>query len=166
LAETLAGFEQIRANGRIRHWGVSNFDTDDMAELWALRASATADAANTCVANQVYYSLSARGIEFDLVPWQRKHQVATMAYCPIDQGTLAKSAALRPLSARLNATPAQVALAWLVGRGDVIAIPKAVQEQHLRDNLAAASLMLDAQALAALDKLFAPPSKKRPLATS
>jgi diketogulonate reductase-like aldo/keto reductase len=158
LADTVAGFEQLRANGRIRHWGVSNFDSDDMAELWATSARG--------VTNQVYYSLAKRGIEFDLVPWQRAHGVATMAYCPIDQGTLAQSAALKPLAQRLNATAAQVALAWLVARGDVIAIPKAVQERHLRDNLAAASLLLDTAALAELDSLFPPPRKKLPLAMS
>mgnify|MGYP001237902492 FL=1 len=102
-----------------------------------------------CAANQVYYSLSARGIEFDLLPWQRKQRVATMAYCPIDQGALARSAALQPIAARLDATAAQVALAWLVSRGDTIALPKAVQERHLRDNFAAASIELDAATLAA-----------------
>jgi diketogulonate reductase-like aldo/keto reductase len=160
LADTVAAFEALKAQGRIRAWGVSNFDADDMAALWA-----QADGTH-CVANQVYYSLAKRGIEFDLVPWQRKHRVATMAYCPIDQGTLARSAALRPLADRLNATPAQVALAWLIARGDVMAIPKAVQHTHLRDNFAAASLTLDAGALAEIDALFAPPRKKQPLAMS
>ena len=160
LVETVSAFENLRARGRIRHWGVSNFDTDDMAELWAVNAGAN------CVANQVYYSLAQRGIEFDLVPWQRKHRVATMAYCPIDQGTLAQSTALQPLARRLNATPAQVALAWLASRGDVIAIPKAVQERHLRDNFAAASLALDKAALAELDALFAPPRRKQALTMS
>jgi diketogulonate reductase-like aldo/keto reductase len=160
LAHTVAAFEALRGQGRIRHWGVSNFDTDDMAELWAVT-----DGRN-CAANQVYYSLAKRGIEFDLLPWQAERQVATMAYCPIDQGTLARSTALQPIAKRLDATPAQVALAWLVSRGDVIAIPKALQAQHLRDNFAAASLQLDAQALAELDTLFAPPRRKVALAMS
>ena len=160
LAQTVAAFEALRAQGRIRHWGVSNFDTDDMAGLWAVNEG------QNCAANQVYYSLSARGVEFDLLPWQRERKVATMAYCPIDQGTLAKSAALRPLAEKLDATPAQVALAWLVSCGGVIAIPKAVQAQHLRDNFAAASLPLDAQALAELDTLFAPPRRKVALTMS
>ncbi len=158
LAHTVAAFEALRAQRRIRHWGVSNFDTDDMAALWAL-----ADGKN-CAANQVYYSLSARGIEFDLLPWQRKQRIATMAYCPIDQGTLARSTGLQPIAARFDATPAQVALAWLVTRGDVIALPKAVQEAHLRDNFAAASIELDATTLADLDKAFAAPRRKVPLA--
>ena len=157
LTETVAGFERLQAQGRIGQWGVSNFDVDDMAELWR-----TADGTH-CAANQVYYSLSERGIEFDLLPWLREHGVALMAYCPIDQGTLARAKALQPLAQRLNATPAQLALAWLQSR-EVIAIPKAVQEQHLRDNLAATSLQLDAAALSELDTLFPPPRKKRPLA--
>ena len=160
LADTVAGFETLRAQGRIRDWGVSNFDTDEMTALWSLKSG------SACAANQVYYSLAKRGIEFDLLPWQREHKIPTMAYCPIDQGTLAKSAALRPLAQALNATAAQVALAWLVQRGDVIAIPKAVQMQHLRDNFAAASLNLDAAALDAIDKLFAPPRRKVGLAMS
>ena len=158
LAQTVAAFEALRSQGRIHHWGVSNFDTGEMSALWALR-----DGKN-CAANQVYYSLSARGIEFDLLPWQRKQRVATMAYCPIDQGALARSSALQPMATRLGATSAQVALAWLVSRGDVIALPKAVQERHLRENFAAASLELDAQALAELDKIFGPPRRKVPLA--
>ncbi|MEQ1804847.1 MAG: aldo/keto reductase, partial [Burkholderiaceae bacterium] len=96
--------------------------------------------------------------------WQRKQRIATMAYCPIDQGTLARSTGLQPIAARFDATPAQVALAWLVTRGDVIALPKAVQEAHLRDNFAAASIELDATTLADLDKAFAAPRRKVPLA--
>jgi diketogulonate reductase-like aldo/keto reductase len=157
LGETVDGFERLETQGRIGQWGVSNFDTDDMAELWAMAQG------THCAANQVYYSLSERGIEFSLLPWQREHGVALMAYCPIDQGTLARAKALQPLAQRFDATPAQVALAWLLSRG-VIAIPKAVQEPHLHDNLAAASLRLDAAALAELDTLFPPPRQKLPLA--
>ena len=157
LTETVAGFERLCSQGRIAQWGVSNLDTDDMGELWAVPQGAH------CAADQVYYSLSERGIEFDLLPWLRELGVALMAYCPIDQGTLARAKALQPLAQRLNASPAQVALAWLQAHG-VIAIPKAVQDQHLRDNLAAASLQLDAAALSELDTLFPPPRSKRPLA--
>ena len=131
-----------------------------MARLWGVKAG------SSCAANQVYYSLAQRGIEFDLVPRQRAKRLPTMAYCPIDQGTLAQAAVLQPLAKRLGATPSQVALAWLISRGDVIAIPKAVQERHLRDNLGAASLALDPAALTELDMLFAPPRRKRPLTMS
>jgi diketogulonate reductase-like aldo/keto reductase len=112
----------------------------------------------------VYFSLSERGIEFDLAPWQRARSLPLMAYCPIDQGVLARSSALKPIAARLDATPAQVALAWLVQRGDTIAIPKAVRDEHLRDNIAAASLTLDPAALSEIDAVFPPPRNKRPLA--
>jgi diketogulonate reductase-like aldo/keto reductase len=157
LAQTVAGFEALRAQGRIRRWGVSNFDLSDMQELWA-----TPDGTG-CAANQVYFSISQRGIEFDLVPWQRQHGVPTMAYCPIDQGALARSAELRAMAQGLGATPAQIALAWLVQHGDTIAIPKAVQAVHLIENLAAADVTLDPAALAEIDRLFPPPTRKVPL---
>lgn len=158
LADTVAGFEALRERGLVGQWGVSNFGVADMDELWQVPQG------THCAANQVYYSLGQRGIEFDLLPWLRHHGVPTMAYCPIDQGTLAADAALQPLARRLRATPAQVALAWLVDRGDVIAIPKSVNREHLRDNLAAASIELDAAARTELDTLFAPPGSAQPLA--
>ncbi len=158
LAETLRGFVQLQQRGLIRRWGVSNFDADDMRELAALPG------AEGCMTNQVYYSLSQRGIEFDLLPWQRAHRMPLMAYSPIDQGTLAAARGLAPLAERHRATPAQIALAWLLARGDVIAIPKAVRETHLRDNLAAAAIELSAADLAELDRLFPPPTRKQSLA--
>lgn len=158
LSATVAGFETLLARGRIRHWGVSNFDVAPMAELWRTTGG------RACAVNQVYYSLGRRGVEFDLLPWQREHRVPLMAYCPIDQGSLARSNALAPLARRLGATPAQIALAWLSARGDVIAIPKAADEEHLRENLAATAIALDRAALAELDRLFPPPRRKRALA--
>lgn len=158
LAGTVEAFESLRADGRIARWGVSNFDTADLQRLWRVGGGAA------CAVNQVYYSLSERGVEFDLVPSQRERGVPLMAYCPIDQGALARAKSLAPIAARLGATPAQLALAWLVQRGDTIAIPKAAREPHLRDNLQAASIGLDAAALAALDAAFPPPRSKQPLA--
>jgi diketogulonate reductase-like aldo/keto reductase len=158
LAHTVASFEALKAQGKIAHWGVSNFDASDMQELWSVPHG------THCAANQVYYSMSERGIEFDLLPWQRAHNIPTMAYCPIDQGTLAQSDALRALSKSLNAAPAQIALAWLMQQGDVIAIPKAVKPEHQRDNLAAANLTLSGEQLAQIDALFPPPKRKRRLA--
>ena len=160
LAQTVAAFESLQGRGRIRRWGVSNFDVADMDELWRVPGG------GACAANQVYHSLSERGIEFDLVPWQRARGVPFMAYCPIDQGTLARSRTLAPLAQRLGATPAQVALAWLVDRGDTIAVPKAASPEHQRDNLAAAGLQLDDAARTEIDRLFSPPSRKQPLAMS
>jgi diketogulonate reductase-like aldo/keto reductase len=158
LAETVDGFERLRDAGHIRHWGVSNFDVEDMQELWRHRAGPI------CVANQVYYSASHRGIEFDLLPWQRRHSVVTMAYCPIDQGALASNAALAPIAARHGATAAQVALAWVLRDPQVVAIPKAARAGHLRDNLAAADLSLDNEEIEAIDRVFPPPRRKQPLA--
>jgi diketogulonate reductase-like aldo/keto reductase len=158
LAHTVAGFEALKAQGHIAHWGVSNFDVRDLEELWRTPGG------NTCATNQVYYSMSERGVEFDLLPWQRTHKLPTMAYSPIDQGTLAKSAALKDLARTLDATPAQVALAWLLREGDVMVIPKASNPAHQRANLAAARLELNAQQLAQIDALFPPPTRKRGLA--
>lgn len=158
LRDTVAAFEALQARGRITHWGVSNFDTDDMKALWRVPGG------DACAVNQVYYSLSQRGIEFDLVPWQRARRVPLMAYCPIDQGALALEPELKGLAQRVGATPAQLALAWLLQRGDVVAIPKAVREAHLRENVAAATIGLDAATLAALDALFPPPQGKEALA--
>jgi diketogulonate reductase-like aldo/keto reductase len=158
LAATVAGFEALRTAGRIQHWGVSNFDVDDLEELQHVPAAAA------CAANQVYYSASQRGIEFDLLPWQRRRRLVTMAYCPIDQGTLAANAALARIARQRGVTAAQLALAWTLRDGDVIAVPKAAKFEHLRENLAAADLVLDAADLAAMDALFPPPRRKQPLA--
>jgi len=158
LAETVAAFEHLREAGRIRHWGVSNFDVDDLRELWRL------DDGERCVANQVYYSTSQRGIEFDLLPWQRQRRLPLMAYCPIDQGALAGNRALQGIARTKGVTAAQVALAWVLRQPDAIAIPKAVQAAHLRENLAAASIELSAAELARIDAAFPPPTRKRRLA--
>jgi diketogulonate reductase-like aldo/keto reductase len=158
LAETVAAFEQLREHGKIRHWGVSNFDVDDMRELWDL------DEGSNCAANQVWYSASQRGIEFDLLPWQRQHRLPVMAYCPIDQGALAQNSRLRAVARARRLTAAQVALAWVLRQPDVIAIPKAAQAAHLQDNLAAASVELSAEELAQIDAAFPPPARKHRLA--
>jgi diketogulonate reductase-like aldo/keto reductase len=158
LAATVEGFQALLESGRIHHWGVSNFDVDDMNELWR------ANGGQACAANQVYYSASERGIEFDLLLWQRSHDVPLMAYCPIDQGAAATNATLAAIGAARNATAAQVALAWVLRHPDVIAIPKAVRAAHLRENLAAAGIALTAEELAQIDRAFPPPGKKRPLA--
>ena len=117
-----------------------------------------------CAANQVYYSLTERGIEFDLLPDQRRRQMPLMAYCPIDQGALAEHASLRVMAQRLAITPAQVALAWLMSQPGVMAIPKAVQAVHLRQNWVAAGLRLSADDCAELERVFPAPRRKQPLA--
>jgi len=158
LEVTIDAFETLRARGRIRHWGVSNFDVDDMVELMS------ASGGDGCATNQVYYSLSERGPGFALVPWLQQHGMVTMAYSPIDQGKLARNAALRKLASKRAVTPAQLALAWLVAQPGVMAIPKAASEAHLRENLAALALTLSPADLAELDAAFPPPRRKRPLA--
>jgi diketogulonate reductase-like aldo/keto reductase len=158
LADTVRGFESLQRRGLVRHWGVSNFDVDDLRELGGVPGG------TACAANQVYYSLGARGVEFDLLPWQRLRRMPLMAYSPIDQGALADNASLRSIAERHGVTPARIALAWLLSRPGVMAIPKAVKTEHLRDNWAAARIALDAEDQAALDRMFPPPAAKQPLA--
>jgi diketogulonate reductase-like aldo/keto reductase len=158
LDATIDGFEALRARGAITRWGVSNFDRAGMTDVMR------SPAGTSCAINQVYYSLGERGADFDLRPWHRACAMPLMAYCPIDQGALARDARLAALARPLGLTAAQLALAWTVRDGDVIAIPKAVREPHLRDNLAAGEVELDAATRAALDALFPPPSRSRPLA--
>lgn len=157
LSETIAVFEELRQSGKIRHWGVSNFDADDMEELNRLsRGSA-------CQSNQVLYNLTRRGIEFDLVPWSRERGMPVMAYSPVEQGALASNKGLVNIAARHDATAAQIALAWVLAQTGVIAIPKATRLEHVRQNAAARDIRLTTEDLAELDRLFPPPSRKRPL---
>ncbi len=158
LADTILGFEQLIEQGLIRRWGVSNFDTSDLAELVTLPDG------RHCAANQIYFSLGERGPAFSLLPWMREHAIATMAYSPIDQGALAASGKLLPIADRLGVSPAQLALAWVLAQDGVVAIPKAVQSQHLVENLAAAELRLSAEDLHEIDRAFPAPRRKKPLA--
>jgi diketogulonate reductase-like aldo/keto reductase len=159
LSATVEAMHALVASGRIGHWGVSNFDTDDMEEL----AQVIGDGPG-CVANQVYLSLGERGPEFSLLPWLRERGMPLMAYSPIDQGALAGADALGKLAASLGVTAAQLALAAVLARPGVVAIPKAVRSAHLQQNLAVASLKLDAATLAELDRLYPVPKRKTPLA--
>ncbi len=157
LAETVEAFEALKQAGKIRHWGVSNFDTDDMEELAALPAG------KNCQTNQVLYNLSRRGPDFDLAPWGRERGMPLMAYSPVEQGRLARNGRLDAIAARHDATPAQIALAWVLAQPGVIAIPKAVKPEHVRQNVAAVDIRLTAEDLAELDRAFPPPGRKRPL---
>ena len=159
LHDTVAGFEVLQSQGRITHWGVSNFETDDMTQLSAVPGG------ERCAANQVYYSPSTRGAESDLLPWQRARSMPLMAYCPLDQGDLAQDAALQKVAERHGATASQVALAWLIARGGVMPIPKAVREPHLRANLAAIDLVLNEADLSEIERRFPAPRRKQVLAT-
>ena len=149
FAETVEGFESLRAAGRILHWGVSNLDRGDMEELWAR--------SHAVQTNQLLYNLTRRGIEWDLLPWQRERRIPTMAYSPIEQARLLKNRALLEFSKRHGIAPAQAALAWLLANDDVIVIPKASNATHLRENLGALEMRLTAAQLAELDRAFPPP---------
>ncbi|MBK7063335.1 MAG: aldo/keto reductase [Rubrivivax sp.] len=162
LADTVAAMHELQAQGRIVHWGVSNFDVDDLQELAALQAADRT--APGCACNQVYLSVSERGPEFDLLPWMRQRGMPLMAYCPIDQGRAAADPTLQAIAAARGATAAQVALAWVLSLPGVVAIPKAVHPQHQRDNLAAAELVLSADELQQIDARFPPPRAKSALA--
>jgi diketogulonate reductase-like aldo/keto reductase len=157
LEDTLAGFAALVEAGKIIEWGVSNFDISDMGELWKMPDG------NSVATNQVLYNLARRGIEFDLMPWCRQRKVPVMAYSPIEQGRLLGHAALREVAARHLATPAQVALAWLMRHDDVIVIPKATALDHVDENLAALDLLLTHDDFTALDRAFPPPKKAMPL---
>jgi diketogulonate reductase-like aldo/keto reductase len=156
LADTVAALHELVQVGHIGAWGVSNFDIDDMQELATL--------APDCAVNQVYFSLGQRGPGFSLLPWLREAAIPLMAYSPIDQGSLAQHKALSAIAAPLDLTAAQLALAWVLAQAGVVAIPKAVKPQHLRDNFAAAAAALSADVLRQLDALFPPPRRKTALA--
>lgn len=157
LSETVEAFEALKEAGKIRHWGVSNFDTDEMEELTGLSSG---DHVQT---NQVLYNLSRRGPEFDLAPWSRQRGIPLMAYSPVEQGALARNSRLETIAARHNATAAQIALAWVMAQPGVIAIPKASSHDHVRQNVAALDIRLTAEDLAELDRAFPPPTRKRGL---
>ena len=157
LAETLAGFERLLHDGKIRHYGVSNFDRADMAEWVALKGG------ETVAADQVLYNLSRRSPEWDLLPWCRERGIAIMAYTPLGQGSLLHDRTLAEIARRRNATPAQVALAWLLRQEGMIVIPKAARLEHVRDNRGALGVALTEEDLPALDRAFPPPKAKSSL---
>ncbi len=153
VAETAEAFEALRDAGKIRHWGVSNFDADDMAEVPA-----------ECFTDQVLYNLGARGIEYDLLPWCGGRGMPVMAYSPVGQGgRMLRSPALQAVASRHGVTPAQIAIAWTLREPGVVAIPKAADAAHVRQNAAAGSIVLQKEDLVELDAAFPPPQRKQPL---
>jgi diketogulonate reductase-like aldo/keto reductase len=148
LRDTVAAFEELKAAGKIRHWGVSNFDADDLAEV-----------PDGVEMDQVLYNLMRRGIEYDLL---RDRRVPIMAYSPLEQGVLARHPVLVEMGARHGATAAQVALAWVLSR-DVVAIPKASTPERVRENHGALQVRLTPADFAELDRAFPPPRRKVPL---
>ncbi|PWV99139.1 diketogulonate reductase-like aldo/keto reductase [Hoeflea marina] len=157
LADTVNAFEELRVSGKIARWGVSNFDSLAMRQLAALPGG------RSCAANQVLYNLSTRGIEFDLMPWMTEHEMPLMAYSPLDEGRLMRHPGLGKIAKRLGASPAQLALAFLLRRENVIAIPKSASSERVAENRAAVDIALSPADLAELDGLFPPPRSRQPL---
>ena len=158
LAETVAAFETLKRAGKILRWGVSNFDTHDIEELVALPDG------DRCAVNQVLYHLGERGVEWSLAKRCERHAIAIMAYSPVGEGDLLRHPQLRAIARTIGATPAQVALAWLLRDPHVIAIPKTSSVVHVGENRAATSLTLPPQTLARIDEAFPPPSRATRLA--
>jgi diketogulonate reductase-like aldo/keto reductase len=162
LIETIEGMEKLIRDGKIRRWGVSNLDMSDMKEL--LRQPG----GERCSTNQVLYHLGSRGIEYDLLPWQEKNSIPVMAYCPLAQAGvlrrgLMSNAALNTVASRHEATPAQILLAWCTRHPNVLAIPKAADLSHVKENAAAAAIHLTDEDLSMLDAAFPPPVGPTPL---
>jgi diketogulonate reductase-like aldo/keto reductase len=156
LSETFEAFGRLRDGGKIADFGVSNFDRDDMEEAAAVDAGG-------CATNQVLYCLSRRGPEFDLLPWMRARGLPLMAYSPLDQGRLLRAPVIGAIAAEIGCTPAQLALAWLLARPDVVVIPKSASRARVAENMRAGEIEIPAAALAALDRAFPPPTRKQPL---
>ncbi len=164
LEETVETFEKLRSTAKIKRWGVSNFDVDDLEDLWSVTNG------SNCATNQVLYNLENREIEFDLLPLLTDHRspftCAVMAYSPVGHGRgLLGNATLKKIAKRHDAAAAQIALAWVLRQPDVIAIPKASDKNHVRDNAGSIDIKLTKEDLAELDKEFPPPETKQPLPT-
>ena len=157
LESTVSAFEQLKTDGKIKHWGVSNFDTNDMQELYGIP-----DGKN-CQINQVLYNLSRRGIEWDLLPWCRSNGLPIMAYSPIEQGRLLENKKLKALASEIGVSAAQLSIAWSIRKNDIITIPKASNLEHVSQNIDAWTIKLESTVLDELDKLFEPPVRKKGL---
>lgn len=157
LEGVIAGFENLKAAGKIRHWGVSNFDTEDMVELFALENG------NRCASNQILYNVARRGPEFDLLPWMRERNMPAMAYSPVDHSRLPKQSVLNDIAEARGVSPTQIALAWVLQQPGVLAIPKASTIAHVKENAATRDIELSSEELAQIDAQFKPPKSKRPL---
>jgi diketogulonate reductase-like aldo/keto reductase len=157
FAETIEAFEALKKAGKIRHYGVSNLDLDDMQEFVAVPGG------SAVATNQLLYNLTRRGIEWDLLPWLHEHRIPVMAYSPIEQARLLRNPRLLKFAQSHAMSPAQVALAWLLARDDVIAIPKTGHRARVRENFGALDHPLAQEQLAELDLLFPPPRKAQPL---
>ncbi len=164
LEETVYCLEELKKSGKILSWGVSNFDTDDMKELFSVENG------RNCTVNQVLYHLGSRGIEYDLLPWMKKHDVALMSYCPLAQAGslrdgLFESPALKKVADKHRAGITQILLAWNIRNGFTITIPKSSRKEHTLQNFKADSITLDEEDFSILDSAFPEPKYKMPLDT-
>ncbi len=155
--ETVEAMLQLQKEGKIRNWGVSNMDVAEMEEFYSISDG------NTCAANQVLYNLTRRGIEFDLIPWCRKNNIPVIAYSPVEQARLHNNKLLSEIARKHNATPTQIALAWVMRNPGVIAIPKASSAKHVEENFNSLSIELTDEDLQQIDKVFLAPTRKIPL---
>jgi diketogulonate reductase-like aldo/keto reductase len=159
LADVADCMETLVQQQKIKGWGVSNFDTSDMEDLWKVPNG------KKCAINQVLYNLGSRGIEFDLMPWQRERNIPLMAYCPIAQGAsvrdeLLENKNVRQVAAKYQVTPMQILLSFVLRHEDMVAIPKAVQRSHVKQNAASINIKLSDDDLAWISKAFPAPIKK------
>ncbi|MGG6270220.1 aldo/keto reductase [Leptolyngbya sp. AN03gr2] len=159
LAETLEAFQTLQQAGKIRSYGVSNFDSEDVQEASLLKGG------TRIVTNQVLYNLTRRGIELDLLPWCCQRRIPVMAYSPIEQGRLLSDRRLQDMAQTRGVTIAQIAIAWLLHQENVIVIPKASRIEHIEQNRAALDLKLSPEELTILDAAFPPPTHPVPLQT-
>lgn len=155
--DTVEAMLELQKSGKIRYWGVSNMDVAEMEAFFRIPEG------NTCAANEVLYNLTRRGIEFDLIPWYRQKQMPLIAYSPIEQGRLLEHPVLSEIARLHGATPAQIALAWVIRQAGVIAIPKAATIKHVEENYKSLSIDLTAEDLKKLDQAFPAPARKRRL---
>lgn len=162
LKETVQCLEKVKSEGLIRAWGVSNFDIDDMEELWEIPSG------KNCAVNQVLYHMGSRGIEYSLLPWMRAHGVALMAYCPLAQGgrlcrSLLDAPVVRQLAEKHGCSPSAIALAWAIRDGKTIAIPRTGRKEHMLLNASADKVVLSEEDLKQIDASFPPPTGKESL---
>lgn len=162
LAETVAGLVELQKAGKIRHWGVSNFDTDDLKELYALPNGAQV------IANEDLYNLANRGIEYELLPWQWQQKLPLIAYSPVDQGdsrgqNLTQNEIIQDIAQAHQVTPMQLLLAWTIQANDVMAIPQTSNLEHMKQNIAAGEIKLSKAEMQQIDTQFPAPDSKQSL---
>lgn len=161
LTEVVPGFEKLKQQGKIKAWGVSNFDVKDMEDLFAIEQG------DQCATNQIFYNPASRGVEFDLVPWCQQRHIPMMAYSPLggEGAALMRHPLITQLAAKYQTGPSSILLAWVIRNGNMIAIPESGEAAHIRENAAALHIELQQSDLKLLDEAFPAPTQKMPLET-